>query len=99
MTSRIIVTSGDVNGVGLEAFMAAAENIPVSTDVTLACDAQALKDYIDQCSLNATVGGGDLVVGNRRVHLQDLQIATPVELGHMRASSGALAIASLARAL
>ena len=95
MTSRIIVTCGDVNGVGLEAFMSAVENSPLTTDLTLACDAQALKDYIDQCSLNATVGGGDLVVGNRRVHLHDLQIATPVELGHMRASSGALAIASL----
>lgn len=95
MTRRIIVTCGDVNGVGLEAFIKASTQTTSAVQLSLACDAQALKDYIDLCSLDAEVRHGILAVGSAAIQIHDLKKPTPIELGFMRASAGALALEAL----
>lgn len=98
MTPRLVVTCGDVNGVGLECFLKGALHQPPTAEVSLIVDRQALMDTIHHLRLPVEVGTDHLLAGSTRIGLIDLEHPTPVEFGRMRASAGAHAIDALERA-
>jgi len=98
VTPRLVVTCGDVNGIGLECFIKAVAQAPFQADLLLAVDRAALADYVDVMGLSARVDEDGLHVGGTVIPILDLQRPTPVEPGRTSATSGGLAIAALERA-
>ena len=98
MTPRLVVTCGDVNGIGLECFVKAVFQAPFPTQLMLAVDRQALADYVDVAKLDARVDEKGLHARGVLIPILDLEQPTPVEPGRTSSTSGALAIAALERA-
>ncbi|NQW29793.1 MAG: 4-hydroxythreonine-4-phosphate dehydrogenase PdxA [Ignavibacteria bacterium] len=99
MKPRIIITCGDVNGIGIECLVKSlVENIP-DAHLVMTVGATVVQDYIDKAKLHATIVGTDLHVGKAVVELIDVGLTCPVEFGKNSAQAGALALASIDRAI
>ena len=98
MTPRLVVTCGDVNGIGLECFIKAVAQAPFKSQLLLAADPATLADYIDVMGLSARVDEHGLHTNGMSIPVLDLERPTPVDPGRTSATSGGLAIAALERA-
>jgi len=98
VTPRLVVTCGDVNGIGLECLIKAVAQAPFTAQLMLAVDRATLADYVDVMGLSARVDDEGLHTSGLSIPILDLERPTPVEPGRTRAASGGLAVAALERA-
>jgi 4-hydroxythreonine-4-phosphate dehydrogenase len=96
--TRIIVTCGDVNGIGLECFVKAMQTSSDHHTVELIGNAATIGTYLQAAKLKAAVSNTVLDVDGRQIRIHDLDVAAPIELGELRTSSGIHAIAALEKA-
>lgn len=99
MKPRIIITCGDVNGIGIECLVKSLiESVP-DAHLAMTVSAGVVQEYIAKAKLDATVVGTDLKVGNATVELIDVGKTCEVEFGKSSKEAGALALASIDRAI
>lgn len=100
---RIIASIGDINGIGLEAFLKAAARIGdnsggISLDV--AGNSLSIKEYIDKCKLNGWVElkQGSILAGDFKIGIVECSHQSKVDFGAETADAGKLAIESIEKA-
>lgn len=98
MTPRLVVTCGDVNGIGIECFIKAIAHTPFQAQLMLAVDRSTLADYVDANGLQARVEEKGLHAAGVLIPILDLDRPTPVDCGRTSATAGALSITALERA-
>lgn len=95
---KILLTVGDVNGVGLEAFVKAlvgSGDILKEHEMTLVGNINTIRQYIDACKLPAEVVGTRLEVHGHVVELLDIGSEVKLSLGAIDIEAGALALQSI----
>lgn len=95
MTPRLLVTCGDVNGIGIECFIEAMRTSTCDATIELVVNPSTLAHYLTSINSTATVVGDQLHIGTTSVGIIPIDVQTPVDLGRLSSSSGAHAIAAL----
>jgi 4-hydroxythreonine-4-phosphate dehydrogenase len=101
---KIVVSCGDINGIGIEAFMKAlpmfyAEKDNSDCELTLAVNRKSLLDYTEKSGFDIKVEHSFFQYKSFRVKLLDCESYAAVNLGIADKKSGFLAIESLDRAV
>lgn len=99
MPKRIVITSGDVNGIGLRCLAYALENKLFSARLWLAVSPQTLRDAITVYNLPGIVTDSIWCIGNQQIHLLALDATSVVTPGVPSEDASRHAIASLDRAI
>lgn len=95
MTPRLLVTCGDVNGIGIECFIAAMRSSTVDANVQLVVNPSTLAHYLTAINSDAVLDGDQLRIGAVSVPIAPIELQTSVDLGRISSASGAHAIAAL----
>ncbi len=98
---KIIISCGDLNGIGVEALIKSFELIKYySKDVSnidfyLASNSNSIKEYIQLCKLNAQVIGNKLLIEDYSIEIIDIHDYFPLQLGKLTSKAGAAAYESI----
>ncbi len=101
---KIIVSCGDINGIGIEAFIKSLPlfygNIENSDcELTLSVNRKSLSEYTEKCGLEIKIENSFFQYKQHRIKIMDCESYAPVHLGKQLKSSGFLAIESLDNSL
>lgn len=99
MRRRLIISCGDVNGIGLRCFVAAMQHAPLDADVTLAISPSVLEQCIEAYSLPRSVTADAWQIGSNTVTIDPLPSSAVLTPGMPDDEVSRLAIASLDRAI
>lgn len=92
--SRIVVSCGDLNGIGLECFVGAIQGMDVS-DLVLVGPVDGIRTCCDVMSLPADVDDGRLHVDGRTIDILDIDAAVTITPGSIAADTGKAALHAL----
>ncbi|RPI68690.1 MAG: 4-hydroxythreonine-4-phosphate dehydrogenase PdxA [Ignavibacteriae bacterium] len=95
MTPRIIVTCGDVHGIGLECFFKAIRTAIAGIAIDLAVNPVTLARYLEASKQDAVIDGSTLIVGETMVNILPVIVEAPIEFGRLSSVAGAHAMAAL----
>ena len=99
MPKRIVITCGDVNGIGLRCLADALSRSPVSSEIWLAITPSVLRSAIDVYDLGGNVTDSIWILGGQRIGLHALHKDCAIKPGIPSDDSSLLAIASLETAI
>lgn len=97
---KIVVSCGDCNGIGLEAFFKAIplfynEEENSKCQFILVVNKKTLKEYIGKIEFDIKINEDSIEVSNHKIEIKNIESYSPVRLGVMAPDSGTLAIESL----
>lgn len=95
MPARLIVSCGDVNGIGLRCFVGALQHAPLDAAITLAIAPDVLEQCIHAYALPNTVDNGTWHIGSNSVTIAPIAVSAVLTPGQADDGSSRLAIASL----
>lgn len=96
---RIIITSGDVNGIGLRCLAGALQGPQIDAELWLAIAPEVLRDAITAYHLAGTISNNVWSIGRHNVHLHHIDAASPVTPGSPSDDASRHAVASLDAAI
>ncbi len=101
---NIVLSCGDVNGVGLEVFVKALASSALveearGVSLQLIVHPQTLEEYCNKAKLAARIYGSTMQVGNTSVEILPCDHHSPVHFGREELSSARLALESLERSV
>jgi len=99
MSKRIVITSGDINGIGLRCLATSLRNKVFNAELWLAIAPQTLQNAIDIYNLPGSIINDVWLIGNQRIRLLALDAVSAVTPGEPSDDASRLAIASLDRAI
>jgi 4-hydroxythreonine-4-phosphate dehydrogenase len=100
MMTKVIVSCGDPNGIGLEVFHKALQkDFSDSIQFTLVSHIETVRKYFDLMKLDSEFSGNQVKIGNNLVDLIDINFPTEVKFGKVTKSAGLLAGGSIEHAL
>ncbi len=98
---KIIVSLGDVNGIGLECFYDALLNGReelIGTEFTLCANKNVIIDYYTKLGKEFSIQEDNLFIGSININILNIIAEAEIHFGETRSDSGALAAASIVRA-
>jgi 4-hydroxythreonine-4-phosphate dehydrogenase len=99
MRRRLIISCGDVNGIGLRCFVGALQHAPLDADITLAISPSVLEQCIEAYGLPRSVTADAWQIGSNTVTIDALASSAVITPGMADDDVSRLAIASLERAI
>lgn len=94
-TSRLVITCGDVNGIGLRCLAAAVEQAPLQAELTLLIDVNTLQQAIEEYSLPGEIDVDVWRINNTSVRLHPIGASAQLAPGVEHDDAARVAIASL----
>jgi 4-hydroxythreonine-4-phosphate dehydrogenase len=98
-TPRIVITCGDVNGIGLRCLAMICNDRIIDAELTLAIDASTLSKAITRYDLPGRVDTASWVIGGNAIALLELGSPCDVHPGHPADDASRCAVASLSAAI
>lgn len=97
---KIVITSGDTNGIGLETLFKGFPAVdPNSNDFALCINTETLVEYAKKANLNIEVRGDKAVYMNRTIELIHLNNGSQIDFGAIAIDSGQHSADSVEKAL
>lgn len=101
--NKVVFTSGDYNGIGLECFykMLKQNNISnLGAELALIANKKSLFDYFKACNINdIEIKDNELTIGDNTIQIIPAEKETKIELGKITATSGGASAESVVKAL
>ncbi len=102
---KIIVTTGDTNGIGLEVFFNAILRFDKeyssagNCDISIAGNPRTISNYFNATGIKTEVTESLLIIGNRSIPIIDSGVESQVKLGELTTESGKHAFESIKTAI
>jgi len=101
---KIVVTCGDVNGIGLETLFKSADFMSSNplfkdTEFYLAVNSQSLKEYADKIGYDIDMLNERIIISDHYLKVLECENYSPVEFGKVTKNAGLLSVESLDKAI
>lgn len=101
---KIVVTCGDVNGIGLETLLKSADVMSSNlyfkdTEFYLACNSQSLLEYAKKIGYDIEILNERVIVSDHYMKILECDNYSPVEFGKVTRNAGSLSVESLEKAI
>lgn len=101
---KIIVSCGDLNGIGMECFIKAIENADKSElfrsfEITLCTNTYSLSQYLETLAYSSYLSDGLLDIKGTRIEILECESRMDVDFGKVSKDAGALAAESIEKAV
>jgi 4-hydroxythreonine-4-phosphate dehydrogenase len=101
---KIVVTCGDVNGIGLETLLKSADVMSSNlffkdTEFYLSCNTQSLLEYAQKIGYDIEILNERVIVSDHYMKILECDNYSPVQFGKVTRNAGSLSVESLEKAI